>query len=119
MRNFRELKVWRKAHQLVLALYKMTRSFPPEERYGLVDQLRRAAVSVPANIVEGSRRGTDAEMARFLRIALGSMGEVEYYLLLAQDLDYVKPPAYERLAASASEVSRMLTGFIAQLKSGG
>jgi four helix bundle protein len=119
MRNFRELKVWQKAHALVMAVYKVTQGFPRIELYGLTAQLRRASASIPANIVEGNGRGTDPEMIRFLQIALGSAAEVDYFFLLAHDLGYMKAPEYERLAAEAAAVMRMLTSFIQKLKANG
>jgi four helix bundle protein len=84
MRNFKELKVWQKAHQWVLEIYRVTASFPLEERYGLVSQLRRSAASVPANIAEGRGRKSEREFARYLDIAAGSASETEYHILLAK-----------------------------------
>jgi four helix bundle protein len=116
MRNFRELKVWQKAHQLALTIYSATVHFPEHERFGLISQLRRASVSIPANIAEGLGMGTDAGMIRFLQIALGSAGELEYLLLLAKDLEYLKDSDYEFFHKEATDVGRMLTGFIGRLK---
>lgn len=87
-KTFRDLTVWQKVHQLVLAIYRFTESFPTKETYGLTSQLRRAAVSVPANIAEGFKRRTDSEKARFYNIAQGSLEECRYYLILAEDLGY-------------------------------
>lgn len=86
MQRFTDLKVWRRGHSLVLGIYRATATFPAEERFGLVSQLRRAAVSVPANIAEGSQRDSPADYARFLNIAQGSLAEVQYLLLFARDL---------------------------------
>ena len=86
MRDFRQIKVWAKAHQLTLEIYKTTAGFPREELYGVTSQLRRSAASIPANIAEGFGRGGSAELARFLQIGLGSAYEVEYHALLAMDL---------------------------------
>jgi four helix bundle protein len=102
MQDFRDLKVWQRAHQLVLRLYKATATFPDAERFGLISQIRRAAVSIPANIAEGSRRGTDADFARFLRIAIGSASEVDYFVLLARDLRYLAAQEYESLNGETS-----------------
>lgn len=119
MRDFRQLKVWQKAHHLVMLVYKVTRQFPREETYGLTAQLRRAAVSIAANVVEGNGRGSDAEMSRFLQIVLGSACELEYELMLAGDLGYLAASDYESLATNATETKRMLSTFIKKLKAEG
>lgn len=116
MQDFRQLKVWEKAHQLTLAVYQATRDFPREEAYGLTSQLRRCSASVPANIAEGCGRGSNADLARFLHIALGSASELDYHLLLARDLGLLTVPDYTRLAATAAEVKRMLTGLLARIQ---
>ena len=109
MRDFRKLKVWEKAHDLALEAYHVTAGFPHEERYGSKAQLRRAAVSIPANIAEGCGRTGEAELRRFLRIALGSANELEYHLLLAKDLHFVSAKDHECLAGKLIEVKRTLT----------
>ena len=119
MRDFRELKVWQKAHQLTLSVYKATRRFPKDEMYGLTSQMRRASTSIAANIAEGSGRGTDPEMVRFLHIAMGSAAELEYLLLLARDLAYLNGMTYEQLTNEVTQVKRMLTSFIQKLKAEG
>jgi four helix bundle protein len=119
VKNFRDLKVWEKAHQLTLSLYRATAAFPTEEKYGLTSQLRRSAASVPANIAEGCGRGGDQEFARFLQIAMGSASELEYHLLLCRDLGFLKPSVYEELEKPAVEVKRMLTSLIRKLKAEG
>ena len=116
MKDFRELKVWVKGHALTLAIYRVTRSFPSEEKYGLTSQLRRASVSIPANIAEGCGRSGDAELSRFMQIAMGSASEVEYHLLLAKDLDYLDAPGYTKLERSTLEVKRMLASFITAIR---
>ena len=116
MRDFRALKVWEKSHQLALAVYRATATFPKDEWYGLVSQMRRAAVSVPTNIAEGCGRHGDPELARFLQIAMGSASELEYHLLLAQDLGYLDTIQGKDLASEVVEVKRMLTSFIQKLK---
>jgi four helix bundle protein len=88
MRDFRELKVWEKAHRLTLSVYSATKAFPKDELYGLTSQVRRAASSVPANLAEGCGRETDAEFVRFCQVAFGSANELEYHLLLSKDLGY-------------------------------
>jgi len=115
MKNFRELKVWEKAHQLTLGVYKATEKFPKGELYGLTSQIRRSCASIPANIAEGCGRSGDAELARFFQIAMGSASELEYHLLLARDLDLLSGLNYERLNGEATEVKRMLTSFIQKL----
>lgn len=116
MKDFRKLDVWRKAHQLTLAVYKATTTFPKEELYGLTSQIRRASVSIPANIAEGCGRGSDAELGHFLQVAMGSASELEYHLLLAHDLNFLKTSDYEQLACDVIEVKRMLASFIQRLK---
>jgi four helix bundle protein len=116
MKDFRELRVWEKGHELSLAVYRVTARFPNEERYRLTSQIRRACVSVPANIAEGCGRGSDAELARFLQIAAGSASELESHLMLANQLDLLNSREYERLTKQVTEVKRMLTSFIKKLK---
>src|SRR6266699_2895534 len=104
-RTFHDLIVWQKAHQFVLAVYPFTAGFPRQETYGLSMQMRRAAVSIPANIAEGFRRRGKPDKARFMNIAEGSIEECRYYLILAQDLGYGDSG---NLATSLEEVSRLL-----------
>ena len=92
MKNFRELKVWEKAHLLTIDIYRITATFPKEEMYGLTSQIRRASSSIPANIAEGCGRGSDNDFRRFLQIAMGSASELEYHLLLAHDLERIPSP---------------------------
>src|SRR5574341_899201 len=106
MKNFRDLKVWEKAHRLALEVYKVTASLPKEEVYGLASQMRRSAVSVPSNIAEGCGRGSDADFARFSQVAMGSASELEYQILLAHDLGYVKDADYTQLTDDIIEVKR-------------
>jgi four helix bundle protein len=110
-RDFRKLQVWRKAHELVLEVYVQTNGFPRAERHGLTSQIRRAAVSIPANIAEGYGHQGDRELVRFLRIAQSSSSELGYHLLLARDLDYLDSGVYEQIAAKLEEVKSMLVGF--------
>ena len=116
MQNFRDLKVWAKAHALVLAVYRATEAFPAAERFGLTSQMRRAAVSVPTNIAEGCVRSTDADFGRFLHIAMGSASELEYLLLLTRDLKLLTEPLHVRISSNLQEVKRMLAALIAGLK---
>jgi four helix bundle protein len=112
MGDYRELSVWKRAHALALAIYRSTRSFPDSERYGLVAQLRRAAVSVVSNMAEGSGRQSDRELARFLRIARGSVCEIQCQLLLSRDLGYLHFDSWTILDADCREVSMMLNALI-------
>jgi len=116
MKDFRQLKVWEKAHQLALAIYKVTKGFPKEEIYGLTSQIRRASMSVPTNIAEGCGRNTDADFARFLQIAMGSASETEYQLLLSHDLEFLTKEQYEKLNTDVTEIKRMLTSLIQTLR---
>jgi len=108
MQHYSKLEVWRRSHQLVLALYRCTDSFPVTERYGLSNQLRRAASSVPTNIAEGSKRATPSDYAHFLNIAEGSLSETEYLLLLCRDLGYVPQDVARDRLAEVLELLRML-----------
>jgi len=108
IKTFREIVAWQKAHELVLEVYKVTKSFPLDERFRLVDQICRAGISVPANIAEGFKRPTKNDSVHFYYIALASLEEVKYHLLLAKDLTYVDVKIYERLLATADECGRLL-----------
>ena len=108
MQPFTELKVWQRSHLLVLQLYRMTREFPTDERFGLTSQLRRAATSVATNIAEGSRRQHRQDFARFLNIAEGSLGEVEYLVMLSHELGYLDEETTRPLIDEANEIARML-----------
>lgn len=106
-KGFRKLIVWQRAHQLVLQVYKLTEKFPKNEMFGLTSQLRRAMVSVPANVAEGYAAGGKGQFKRYLDIAQGSLAEAEYYLILAQDLNYITLSQYEQ-----AETLRAETGFL-------
>jgi four helix bundle protein len=116
MRDFREIRVWEKSHLLVLDVYATTSDFPREEIYGLTTQLRRCSASIPANIAEGCGRDGDAELRRFMLIAMGSSSELEYHLLLAHELGFLKAEAYRKLSLKTQEVKRMLSPFINKLR---
>lgn len=116
-RNFRTLNVWEKSHQLTLDVYKSTSGFPREELFGLTSQIRRAAVSIPANIAEGCGRG-GGDFARFCRIAAGSASELQYHLLLVSDLGFLDALTYRRLEKQTTEVERMLAGLIDSIVNG-
>jgi four helix bundle protein len=116
VQDFRNLKVWEKAHALTLDVYKASRSFPREEMYGLTSQMRRASVSIGSNIAEGTCRRGDVDFARFLQIAVGSASEVEYHLLLARDLNLLEASDYDRLSEEAVGVKRMLASLMQKLR---
>ena len=111
MKTFRELHVWQKAHAFVLMIYRFTQDFPSEERYGLIAQMRRATVSIAANITEGHQRKSKSEFRQFLNIAHASLEEVKYYLLLAHDLDYLPNAQWQHCVALADEIGKMLNGL--------
>jgi four helix bundle protein len=115
MRDFKKLKVWNKAHQWVLKIYRITASFPPDERLGLVVQLRRSAASISAKIAEGCGRESMRELSRFLIIAAASANKAEYQLLLAYDLGYIDEKTYCELNENIDEVKKMLNSFISNL----
>lgn len=115
--DFKQLKVWRKAHQMALDTYRVTAAFPKEEMYGLTSQLRRAAASIGANVAEGCGRRSDGEMCRFLQIARGSASEMEYHVLLARDLHFLNEQDFHNLTRQADELQRMLTGLIQSVRS--
>ena len=106
------LIVWQQSHHLVLKIYEITKGFPKEELFGLTSQIRRAAVSIPSNIVEGRARGFSKEYKRFLLMARGSLEEVKYQLLLARDLKYIEDEKYKEIFNAADEVGRLLSGLI-------
>jgi four helix bundle protein len=116
MGDFRKLATWQRAHKLALQVYQATQGFPDCERYGLITQLRRAAVSVLSNIAEGSGRRNDRELARFLSIARGSARELECQLLLSRDLGYIESERWKVLDADTQEVSKMLNGLMSRVR---
>lgn len=116
MQDFRQLAVWQKAHALALATHKSTALLPSDERYGLTSQIRRAAVSIAANLAEGCGRGGDGEFARFVQMAMGSASEVEYHLLLARDLESLDDGSYATLLDQTTEVKKMLASLIRRVR---
>jgi four helix bundle protein len=119
MRDFRKLSVWGKPHSLAVEIYQMSSSFPQNEIYGITSQIRRACVSIPANIAEGCGRDGEAEFRRFLQIALGSASELEYHLLLVHDLKMLSEEKHKQPDNRVTEIKRMLTSLIQKLKSDG
>ena len=116
MQNYKELQVWRKSHEISLSIYKITQSFPKEEVFGLVSQLRRASVSIPTNIAEGSGRFTQKDFASFLQISLGSSQEVEYLILLSKELNYITEAEFILLDKSIGEIKAMLISLIKKVR---
>jgi four helix bundle protein len=117
LRNYRDLQVWSKAYALSLDLYRLSRAFPREEIYGITSQLRRAAVSIGANLAEGCGRRTNAEMARFVRIAMGSASELDHHLLLCKDLGFVHEADYKRTSRNLIEIRKMLGALLDSIES--
>jgi four helix bundle protein len=116
LKNYKELKVWQRSYQICLEIYRITKGFPKEERYGLTSQIRRAAVSVPSNIAEGYGRKTTPEYIRFLYIAYGSNCELETQILLSGDLGYIETGKLEMLLEGIGEVERMLKALIKSIE---
>jgi four helix bundle protein len=116
MQNYRKLKVWEKAHEFTLAVYKISATFPKDELYGLTSQIRRSSVSIPSNIAEGCGREGDAEFGRFLQISMGSVNEVEYQLLLARDLKILTTSDHNGLCSQLEDIKRMLIALIKKVR---
>ena len=115
MKDYRQLKVWAKAHILTKDLYGATSRFPKDELFGLTSQLRRAGSSIPTNIAEGCGRGSDADFRRFLQIAFGSASEVEYLVFLSYELNYIPKTEFTEYNNKITEVKKMLAGMIKKL----
>lgn len=116
MHNFKKLSIWTKSMDFVTDIYRTTNTFPATERFGLVSQLQRAVVSVPANIAEGSAKSSDKDFARFLEIALGSTFEVETELVVSFNLNYINAEQLNQLVDKISELQKMIIGFKEKLK---
>ena len=115
LKNYKELKVWQKAYELCLRVYKITKQFPKDEMYGLISQIRRAAVSIPSNISEGYGRKTTREYVHSLYVAYGSICELETQILISHDLDYIGSGTFDKLQEEIGDVERMLKGLIKSL----
>jgi len=118
MQDFKNLKAWNRSHDLTLAIYRATASFPTSERYGLAQQLRNAAISIESNLAEGSSRRGDLEFRRFIYFAIGSLSETECQVILSRDLKYLSNPACEQLISRVEEVRRMLCSLTRRLCAG-
>ena len=119
MGDYRKLDLWHRSHQLALAIYRATASFPVAEKYGLAAQIRRAAISIPLNIEEGCGRNSDKELRRFVKIASGSASELEYQILLSRELGYLGHSAADPLAREVDEIKRMLARLVDRLPDAG
>ena len=117
MKDFRKLNVWEKSHKLTLKIYKVTKSFPKDELFNLVSQIRRASSSIPTNLAEGCGRFSDVDFARFCTISFGSANELEYLLLLSFDLKYLSKDVYDELTLDLIEIKKMISSLIQNLKS--
>jgi len=115
-KDFQDLIVWQKAHQLVLSMYRFSNNFPPKEMYGLTSQTRRAVLSVPANIAEGFKKKTKPDKVKYMNIAQGSLEECRYYLILAKDLGYGDT---SQLMPQLEEVSKLLEAYTASILNSG
>jgi four helix bundle protein len=116
MRNFMDLRVWQEAHTLTLSLYRLTKSFPKDELYGLTSQIRRSCISIEANLAEGCGRRSDAELGRFVQIAMGSASELACHLLVARDLSLVAASDYQESHIRLTRVRRMLTSLLQSIE---
>ena len=116
MIDYRKYRVWGKAHQLALETYKITAAFPRVEQFGIISQMNRAAVSIPTNIAEGCGRETKKELIRFLYISSGSTHELEYLVLLSQDLNYIQGDQAKKLFSEITEIKKMLSSLINKIK---
>ncbi|HSY92761.1 MAG TPA: four helix bundle protein [Candidatus Binatus sp.] len=112
MKDFRDLKVWEKSHELTLEIYRVTAAFPKPELYGLTSQIRRCSAFIGANIAEGCGKRGNNEFQRYLQIASGSASELDYHLLLSKDLGFLSDIDYRKLARSLTEVRKMLTSLL-------
>ncbi len=117
MQNYKDLKVWNRSHQLTLKVYQMTKRYPKEELYGITHQLRRCVSSIPANIAEGCGKNSQKDLGNFLNIALGSANEVEYFLLLSNDLRYLQKDDYINLDDNINEIKAMLISLVNKVRS--
>lgn len=115
MIEFKSLKVWELSHQITLESYLITKDFPKEEIYGLIQQIRRSSSSIPTNIAEGCGRGSDKELIRYLRIAMGSACELEYQMILSKDLNYLNDEVCNSMIEKIIQIKKMLNAFINKL----
>lgn len=117
MQNYKDLRVWQKAHIFTLKVYECTKQFPKDEIYSLTNQIRRSASSIPANVAEGCGKNSNLELAHFLNIALGSANESEYFLILSKDLSYLNEENYNVMYLLINEIKSMLISLISKVRS--
>lgn len=115
MKNFKDLLIWQKSIELVIFVYKITKQFPDEEKYGLINQMRRSAVSIPSNIAEGHMRSTNKDFRQFISIARGSLAELETQSIISYELKYIKDNIYKELMLKIEEITRMISSFYSKL----
>ncbi len=118
IRSFTDLNTWKEGHQLVLAIYRITKLFPPDERFGLTNQIQRASVSITSNIAEGFSRNSNKEKVQFYYTALGSLTEIQNQLLISRDLKYIDSSIFKEIAEKTVIVSKLLNGLIKSVKRG-
>lgn len=111
-KSFQDLLVWQKSHKVVIEIYKKTKKFPKEELYGITSQMRRSAISIPANIAEGYRKKSKAEKIHFFEISLCSLQELRYYIILCRDLNYFDRTDFDNLGTEINEIGKMITAYI-------
>jgi four helix bundle protein len=116
MKDFKKLVVWQKAHELVLLVYRLTKKFPKEERFNLIDQMRRAATSIATNIAEGCGKYSQKDFVAYLQVSQGSSQEIEYLTILSKDLEYIATEEYNDLNDRVNEVKAMLIGLIQKVR---
>jgi len=116
MNNYRELNIWKKSRKLVKEIYLLTNLFPSNERFGLVDQLRRAAISIPSNIAEGTGRNTKPQTIHFMNISFGSLCEVETQIILSSDLNFITEPVSQKILTEIEEIKKMTWSFIKSIE---
>jgi four helix bundle protein len=118
MKNFRDLKVWKKSHELAIDIYSESKLFPKEELFGITSQLRRAGLSIPTNIAEGCGRGSDSDFARFIQIAFGSASEVEYLIFFCKELKFIQDNNYTKLNDDIVGIKKSLMALLKKLRAG-
>ena len=111
MRDYKKINAWERSHRFVLGIYELTEQFPSDEKFGIISQLRRAALSIPTNIAEGCGRSTEPELVRFMDIASGSASEVDYLLYLAMELNYIEQDKYDTASSELTEIRKMIAGY--------